>query len=171
MKNKKIILLIITVLSIVALTACAKENKKSENSPSKTEQNNTTNTVTKIEVKRKEFLERLDNIQKELDALPEKKDSDAGITSAMRSYYGRSYDMYDKALNEIYSLLKKQLSAEVMKNLQAEQIEWIKQKETLANKEAAQYRGGTFEFVAYNVSLFQSTKERCYELVNKYMID
>lgn len=202
MKNKKVILLIISILSIVTLTACAKENKKNQNSSSKTEQNqkakvsldkadnagetvlvndtkinkdiqenNTTNVVTKIEGKRKEFLERLDNIQKELDVLPEKKDSDAGITSAMRSYYGKSYDMYDKELNEIYNLLKKQLSTEAMKSLQAEQIEWIKQKETLARKEAEQYKGGTFEFVAYNVSLFQSTKERCYELVNKYMIE
>ena len=72
---------------------------------------NTTNTMTKIEIGREAFLGRLDNIQKEIDALPEKKDSDAGVTNAMRSYYGKSYDMYDRELNEIYALLKKQLSA------------------------------------------------------------
>ncbi|QGU94442.1 DUF1311 domain-containing protein [Clostridium bovifaecis] len=132
---------------------------------------NTTNTVTKIEGRRKEFIGRLDSIQKELDALPEKKNSDAGVTIAMRSYYGKSYDMYDKALNEIYTLLKKQLSPKIMKNLQTKQIKWIKQKEAAADKEAAQYEGGTFEFVAYNLSLYESTKERCYELVNEYMTD
>ncbi|AND83883.1 DUF1311 domain-containing protein [Clostridium tyrobutyricum] len=132
---------------------------------------NTTNTMTKIEIGREAFLGRLDNIQKEIDALPEKKDSDAGVTNAMRSYYGKSYDMYDRELNEIYALLKKQLSPETMKNLQTEQIKWIEHKEAEANKEASQYKGGTFEFVAYNSSLYNSTKKRCYELVNKYMTD
>lgn len=47
---------------------------------------------------------KLDNIQKELDALLEKKDSDKGVTNDMKSYYGISYVTYDKALNEIYAL-------------------------------------------------------------------
>lgn len=34
-----------------------------------------------------------------------------------------------------------------------------------------EYKGGTFEFVAYNISLYESTKDRCYELVNEYMED
>jgi len=135
------------------------------------EETNTTNTVTKVAGRRKEFIERLDNIQKELDALPEKKDSDAGVTNAMRNYYGKSYDMYDQALNEIYALLKKELSPETMKRLQTEQIKWIQQKESGATKEASQFKGGTFEFVAYKLSLYQSTKIRCYQLVNEYMTD
>lgn len=129
------------------------------------------NTGTKIEGRREEFLGRLDSIQKQLDVLPEKKASDSGTTIGMRSYYGESYDMYDKALNEIFSLLKDQLSQDTMKNLQAEEIKWIEQKEAAANREAAQYKGGTFELVAYNISLSESTKKRCYELVNNYMTD
>lgn len=129
------------------------------------------NNVTKIKGRKKEFLDRLDNIQKELDALPEKKDSDNGITNAMRSYYGKSYEAYDKELNEIYALLKEQLSKDVMEKLKAEEIAWIKEKEDAANKEAAQYKGGTFEYVAYYISLYESTKERCYELVQTYMTD
>lgn len=58
-----------------------------------------------------------------------------------------------------------------MENLQTEEIKWIKQKEDTANKSASQYEGGTFEFVAYNISLYESTKNRCYELVNNYMTD
>ena len=132
---------------------------------------NPRNPVTKIEGRRKEFIEKLDNIQKELDSLPEKKDSDAGITNAMRSFYGISYDMYDKALNEIYALLKEQLSPETMQNLQSEQIKWIEKKEATATNEAEKYKGGSFEFVAYNSSLYGTTKNRCYELVNNYMTD
>ncbi|WP_291649128.1 lysozyme inhibitor LprI family protein [Clostridium sp.] len=136
-----------------------------------TQEPNPADQVTQIEGKRKEFIEKLDNIQKELDSLPEKKDSDAGITIAMTSYYGVSYDMYDKALNEIYALLKEQLSPETMQNLQSEQIKWIEEKEATAKKDAEKYKGGTFEFVAYNSSLYGTTKNRCYELVNNYMTD
>ncbi|MBS4537544.1 DUF1311 domain-containing protein [Clostridium sp. D2Q-11] len=141
-----------------------KENKNIE-------EDNTKNIVTRVEGRRKEFIERLDNIQKELDDLPEKKDSDAGVTNAMKNYYGKSYEMYDEQLNEIYALLKKELSSEVMKGLKTEQIKWIEQKEDIANKERLKYNGGTFENVAYYMSLYESTKERCYELVNEYMID
>lgn len=48
-----------------ALPDSTNETKENEN----IQEDNTTNTVTKIEGKRKEFLERLDNIQKELDTL------------------------------------------------------------------------------------------------------
>ncbi|RDW15183.1 hypothetical protein CWR48_19320 [Oceanobacillus arenosus] len=132
---------------------------------------NTTDTVTKIEGRKTAFIEKLDSIQKELDALPEKNDSDKGVTNAMKNYYGRSYEMYDKELNEIYALLKKELSPETMKGLKTEQIKWIEQKEKTANEERLKYNGGTFENVALYISLYESTKERCYKLVNEYMTD
>ncbi|MFD1706081.1 lysozyme inhibitor LprI family protein [Siminovitchia sediminis] len=131
---------------------------------------NTTNTLTKVDG-RTEFLEKLQNIQKELDALPEKKDSDKGITNAMKNYYGISYEKYDQALNDIYDFLQKELSPEKMNELKYKQINWIEEKENKANEERKNYEGGTFENVAYYISLYESTKERCYELVNEYMTD
>lgn len=146
-----------------------KTNKTNETN--ETNETNKADTVTKIKGIRNEFIRKLDGIQKELDALPEKTDSDKGVTNAMKNYYGKSYEMYDEVLNEIYALLKKELTPEVMKDLQVEQIKWIEQKEKEANKEESKYKGGTFEFVARYVSLYESTKERCYELVNQYMAD
>lgn len=157
----------------VPSTSNNSETQQSTNNTEVTESTQETDTpdsITKIKG-RKEFIEKLDNIQKELDALPEKKDSDAGITNAMKNYYGKSYEEYDKALNEIYNLLKENLSADVMEDLKIKQIEWINQKETTAREEEAKYKGGTLEFVSGYVSLYESTKERCYELVNEYMED
>ncbi|MBC8061081.1 MAG: DUF1311 domain-containing protein [Clostridiaceae bacterium] len=186
MKNKKRALLMVIALSMIMLAACTKDTKKTQNNIIKADisvstnettvnkniqETNTTKTVTKIDGRREEFLGRLDSIQKQLDDLPVKKDSDAGITNAMKSYYGESYDMYDEALNEIYNLLKEQLSQNTMKNLQTEQVKWIAQKEDTANKEASEFKGGTFEYVAYSKSLYGTTKNRCYELVNNYMTD
>lgn len=194
MKNKKIVLNLAMILSVIMLVSCTKGNKENQNTVDKTNQNqqvndNDSNTdnndsknensngntsenkVTKIEGRRKEFLERLDNIQKEIDALPEKKDSDAGVTNAMKSYYGIGYEMYDKELNNIYALLQKELSKEVMESLEQEEIKWIDEKEKASKEESLKYKGGTFEFVADKVSLYEATKNRCYELVNTYMTD
>lgn len=194
MKNKKLVLNLAMILSVIMLVSCTKGNKENQNTVDKTNQNqqvkdNDSNTddkdsknensnentsenkVTKIEGRRKEFLERLDNIQKEIDALPEKKDSDAGVTNAMKNYYGIGYEMYDKELNNIYALLQKELSKEVMESLEQEEIKWIDEKEKAAKEESLKYKGGTFEFVADKVSLYEATKNRCYELVNTYMTD
>lgn len=147
------------------------EEATAETEENELEEDKTADTVTKIEGRRTEFIERLDNIQKELDALPEKKDSDKGVTNAMKNYYGRAYEMYDKELNEIYALLKENLSSEIMNELKTEQMKWIEQKEKTAEEERLKYNGGTFENVALYISLYESTKERCYELVNEYMTD
>ncbi|WP_294189579.1 lysozyme inhibitor LprI family protein [uncultured Clostridium sp.] len=167
MKNKKIVLNIAMILSVIMLVSCTKSVKENQNS----DDNNTQNKVTKIEGRRKEFLERIDNIQKEIDALPEKKDVDVGVTNAMKSYYGIGYEMYDKELNNIYSLLQQELSPEIMDSLEQEEIKWIEEKEKAAKEESLKYKGGTFEFVADKVSLYEATKNRCYELVNAYMTD
>lgn len=194
MKNKKVVLNLAIILSVIMLVSCTKGNKENQNTVDKTNQsqqlkdndsntdnndsknknsneNTSENKVTKIEGRRKEFLERLDNIQKELDSLPEKKDVDAGVTNAMKNYYGIGYEMYDKELNNIYALLQKELSKEVMDSLEQEEIKWIDEKEKAAKEESLKYKGGTFEFVADKISLYESTKNRCYELVNTYMTD
>src|SRR5690606_3461086 len=75
------------------------------------------------------FLEKLDTIEEELEALPIKADSDKGVTNAMRSYYGIAYEKYDEAINEIYQFLMKNLSEKTAKQLQSDQIQWIIHKE------------------------------------------
>lgn len=127
--------------------------------------------VTKVEGRKVEFLDRLDTIQNELDSLPEKEDADNGVTNAMKSYYGQAYEMYDDELNEIYGLLRDELSEEIMRDLQTKQLKWIEDKENLAKEARIEYEGKTFENVAWYMSLYESTKERSYELVNDYMTD
>ncbi|MCM3363689.1 lysozyme inhibitor LprI family protein [Niallia sp. MER TA 168] len=125
----------------------------------------------KIAGNKQVFLEKLDNLQKELDTLPDKEGSDSGATNAIKNYYGISYEKYDEALNAIYATLKKDLSTETIQDLQTKQLKWIDQKEAKAEEERLKYNGGTFENVALYISLYESTKERCYVLVNEYMTD
>ena len=102
--------------------------------------------VSKVEGRRNEYIERLDNIQKKLDELPEKKNADEGM-------------------------LKEELSPEIMNDLEIKQLKWIEEKEGKAREEEAKFKGGTFEPVAGYIVLYEATKEKCYELVNQYMTD
>ena len=76
---------------------------------------------------------------------------------------------WDAALNEIYGVLKKQLSADEMSSLKVEQRNWIKQRDQKAKDESSVFTGGTMEATIYVSTQAQLTKERCYELVQKYM--
>ncbi|CAN7525323.1 lysozyme inhibitor LprI family protein [Rossellomorea sp. LjRoot5] len=156
-------------------TPATEENEKAQSDETSVEESSPDSpvqqpAVTKVEGKQA-YIEKLDDLQKELDAMPDKKYSDEGVTNAMKNYYGVSYEKYDDALNEIYDLLKKELSPEVMAELKVEQVKWIEEKEAKAEKERLKYEGGTFENVAWYISLYESTKDRCYELVEEYMTE
>lgn len=79
------------------------------------------------------------------------------------------YKQWDDILNEIYSVLEQQLSQEDMDKLRAEEIEWINTKELKSKEAADKYKGGTIAPYMAISSRIDSTKERCYELVNQYM--
>lgn len=56
-----------------------------------------------------------------------------------------------------------------MKKLQSEEIQWISSRDAKAKKASSEMKGGTMEPVIYTNSLADTTKNRCYELVEKYM--
>ncbi|MGV8981872.1 M56 family metallopeptidase [Clostridium sp.] len=125
----------------------------------------TNDTVTQ-ESKKQEYKTKLDNIEIGLAYLKEKE---AGTTKDMREASAERYKKWDAALNEIYSELKKQLSSSDMKNLQSKQIQWISDRDAKAKEDSLKYKGGTMEPLVYSISLVEITKDRCYELVEKYM--
>ncbi|SFD02305.1 lysozyme inhibitor LprI family protein [Clostridium uliginosum] len=92
-----------------------------------------------------------------------------GSTLEMKSAASQEYQRWDNALNEIYDVLKQQLSSDEMNKLKKEEIKWISDRDNKAKKDSLKYEGGTAESLIYGTSLAQTTKERCYELVEKYM--
>lgn len=87
----------------------------------------------------------------------------------MKEALGEAYKRWDDALNEIYGDLKQVLKPDIMKELTNEQINWITYRDNTAKKESQEFKGGTLEGVQYIESMGRVTKERCYELVEKYM--
>ena len=119
------------------------------------------------ENKKQEYRTKLDNIEIGLKDLTEKGFS--GSTLDMRMAQDESYRRWDAALNEIYNILKTQLSSSDMKKLQSEEIQWISTRDAKAKEASLEMKGGTMEPVLYVGSLTDTTKKRCYELVEKYI--
>lgn len=143
------------------------------NAPNKTTNDSTMNSTSKDEKaankinKKDYYTNKLNNIQTKID-----KDYDfqkAMTTADMRSVTGAQYKLWDDALNEIYKDLQNALPSGEKIKLKEEELSWISKKETNAQNEADKVKGGTLEPVYYGLSAVDSTKNRCYELVNKYM--
>ena len=113
------------------------------------------------------YLDRYFQLEKELeDSLAGKY---SGTTIDMKEAVSIEYDSWDELLNEIYGVLQEQLSEEEMKAVREEQIQWLTIRDSKAGESANEVEGGTMEPLVYESSLAQSTKERCYELINNYM--
>lgn len=111
-----------------------------------------------------QYLSELEAIEKDIESKPEGE-----TQTEMDEIAAANYKAWDDALNKIWKELEKQLPVEEMDKLREEQRRWIKEKYKAASEEAAQYEGGTMESLVKTNTQAQVTKERCHELVEKYM--
>ena len=117
---------------------------------------------------KEKYLKKLDSLESELEGINYYND-DAYTTPQMVEAQGKVLKRWDDLLNEIYSLLKVQLSKSEMNDLENKEVNWIKYRDMTADNAAAVYEGGSFARVERVAVLANLTKERCYELVNIYM--
>ena len=133
------------------------DNKTDNNKPSEKEDSH------KPSLKSK-YLKKLSLIQSQVDNI------DYGDTTYEMKYASSQVlKLWDDALNEIYGVLKSRLSSSEMNSLRQKQRAWISYRNKAADKEAAEYEGGTMEGLIRSEVLGSLTKDRCYELVNQYL--
>lgn len=142
----------------------SQENIETVISDNKSNNNPESNTVSQ-KTQKQEYKEKLDKIQLGFDGF----NYDEAPTNDMFQEVCKEHKEWDDELNNIYGILKVQLSPSDMKKLQNEEIQWIKDRDAKAKKDAAEMAGGSMEKVLYEGSLAKSTRERCYELIDKYM--
>lgn len=147
-------------------------DKENDNNKSKESKNNDVNqkpndTTTNKTDKKEYYTQKLNDIQAKIDKDYNFKDTIT--TKDMRNSSGAQYKFWDDELNEIYKELQKTLPSSDMEKLKKEELAWISKKESDAKNSADKAKGGTLEPVKYTLSAADSTKKRCYELVNNYM--
>lgn len=115
-------------------------------------------------IDKKNYIGRLNAIKEETE-----NSVTGSSTAEMRSQASNVYDEWDSALNDIYGTLKAKLPKDKFKQLEKDEIRWIKIKEEKAQKAMDQYKGGTMAPLVKLGTLSSETEKRCYELVNQYM--
>lgn len=117
--------------------------------------------------KKNEYLEVLNRLEMDLEnSLNTKYDS--GITSEMIDAFSTECEKWDTMLNDIYTYLSENLNREDFRVLKSEQIDWIKFRDKKSKEAGSEFEGGSFAAINELSSLKDTTKERCYELVNLY---
>ena len=106
-----------------------------------------------------------DTCKESFDYWADKLANEAQTTAEMVEYSGRMYEVSDDCLNELWNLIRYNVSEDRYAELLKEQRAWIKEKEEKAKEAADAYAGGSFAGVSANDMLAQLTIERCAKLV------
>ena len=114
---------------------------------------------------KEDYLKKLENMKTKTNELK----AESSATYALKKVEDDRWDMWDGLLNEIYGVLKEQLSTEEMDQLQKEQRNWIKHRDDTALEASYKYKGGTQEHLEYSAVAANLTEERCHFLVENYM--
>ena len=80
-----------------------------------------------------------------------------------------SYNVYikwDELLNEVYDHLSSTMPEIEFKALEADEIDWIAEKEAAIDEAAAGYEGGSMESLIRNNTAIAYTQQRCYYLIS-----
>lgn len=83
-----------------------------------------------------------------------------GLTLEMKEKSSTVLKKWDDALNEIYGVLKLQLSSSEMESLKEERRQWIAIRDAGSEKSASEFEGGTMYELEYTEELGKLTKER-----------
>lgn len=157
MKKLSVVILLLFSFSLISCGKNTDSNKTVETPTIKTPS---------LKTMGEEYRKKLDL----LDSTLKKEDrlNKASTTTEMRDALSYELTQWDKYLNEIYNYLKSNLDKNTFEKLKNEEILWIKSRDEKAQKDADVYKGGTLERVEYIGSQKNSTKNRCYELLDKY---
>lgn len=79
--------------------------------------------------------------------------------------------LWDRELNEIYTVILGKLDQEAAGRLVQEERQWMKDRDAKAVEASKRYNGGSMEGLEYTASLASATRARAYELVEEYFPD
>lgn len=78
------------------------------------------------------------------------------------------YELWDGVLNSMWADLRAALDEETMNALTQEELIWIDEKEQAASDAGAEFEGGSMQPMLINLKAAELTKERVYELAQRY---
>lgn len=116
------------------------------------------------------YLNYLNNIEEIATTLQlESNIWETGTDSEILAFSEKEFQLWDDLLNEIYGVLKENLSTEEFIKLRELQREWIVERDRIAKVASRDFSGGTWEVPIYISTQANETMLRCYWLVSNYL--
>ncbi|WP_245804744.1 lysozyme inhibitor LprI family protein [Halobacillus hunanensis] len=142
------------------------QESTSEHTNSNDEKSSTSNKGNSeaAELSKGEYLEKLNKM--------EEADRYAEVVETMPEMVAQEkerYKKWDEELNKIYGVLEEQLPPDQMDKLREKQRDWVEHRDKAAKEASLKYEGGSTEELEYVATQASLTRERCYELVARYM--
>lgn len=111
------------------------------------------------------FRDTLASVEASAAELESSLAHDALTQTELNDKTDQLYQLWDSALNQLWSVLKQTLDEKEMEQLLTEQREWIAEKEAAAAEAGAEYEGGSMQPMAVNLKAAELTRDRVYELL------
>lgn len=113
---------------------------------------------------REELDDYMNSIKEQSDSIKDFIENDALTQMDMNEKSQELYELWDGALNDLWSELKNSLSEEDFSNLLDEQRVWIQEKENSVEEAGKEVEGGSMYPLVVNMEAARITEERVYEL-------
>lgn len=113
------------------------------------------------------YRNRLSDLEAQIQKNRENQSSMSNNSSA-KNMASNELKLWDSELNAIYDEILEHLDEKQTRNLVAEEREWMKERDRIAEEASKAVAGASLESVEYIASQAESTKLRAYELLDEY---
>lgn len=166
--KKVIIGVLITITLLTSCVAIKDDNNTNDISNNVDSGDNSIEIDDSFNSKKQIYIEKINKLKSDLESTFNER-YESPNTIDMVDAANSEYKLWDDMLNEIYSVLKEQLSKEQMENLKEEQLKWLKIRDEKSVAAEKENEGGTMATLNKFTSLIETTRDRSFELVNQYM--
>ena len=149
--------------TVTASSSSGSSSNSSSSTSITSNNNNSANNSYTTKSLKETYLEKYNKLAEELSTL-ERSYSNSSTETEKKELANKKYLKWDEFLNEIWTTLKSNMESSEFEALTQVQISWITEKESIAKN-----KGGSLDSLEGLKSLSESTKSRCYTLINNYM--
>lgn len=154
---KKRVLIMVLAIAIFA-AGCGNEEVKEPNGSQTVESEKDLNAETD------ELEDYIASIKKQSDSIKNSLENDELTQLEMNEKSQELYELWDGALNDLWSKVKSNSSEEEFSKLLDEQRRWIAAKEKSVEEAGKEFEGGSIYSLIVNMEAAEITEERVYEL-------
>lgn len=151
-------ILLLTLVMAIFMVGCGDNDVKESNEPQTTESEKDSNTESVA------WDDYIKSVKEKSDRIKVSLENDELTQTEMNIKSQELYELWDGALNDMWSELKLSLSEEEFSKISDEQSTWSAEKEKSVEEAGKEVEGGSLYSLVVNMEAAKITEERVYEL-------